>query len=359
MNTKQYLAPFAAALAVAALVTSPISAAQRKQASAGEKPTSPQAQMKKGEKPRVFVAAAAGTNEGWTNDITRQTLEEALVNSGRFDVIAGTQRDNILREQGFSNSDLVDPAQGAKVGRMIAAKYLISGTAQSVTLEEKKSGTGGFGSRLGGSLGGMVDKGAESKKQKVTAKIQIQMTDLEKGIIVPGSTKSYTLDSSQSSNGFTERTTDDPKQAAYRGIISTVAQRYIADMNALVPIEALVVAVKGNQVILNAGTNSGLQTGMKFEVYSEDDPIKDPSTGEVLDYNTTRWAVVRIAEAKERVAYADIVKTFTNGSPDATPNPSHIEAQMSVRSMPEGGGGAAPAVDESGSGGGKKKHKDN
>ena len=60
----------------------------------------------------------------------------------RFEVIAGTQRDNLLREQGFSNSDLVDPSQATKVGRMLSAKYVVSGTCQSLTTQEKKTGFG-------------------------------------------------------------------------------------------------------------------------------------------------------------------------------------------------------------------------
>lgn len=358
MNTKQYLSTAAVALAVVALVSSP-AAAQRKQASAGEKPTSPQAELKKGEKPRVFVAAAAGTNESWTNDITRQTLEEALVNSGRFEVIAGTQRDNLLQEQGFNNSDLVDPAQSAKVGRMLAARYVVSGTAQSVTLEQKKSGTGGLGGAFGGRLGGAVDSASSKKKETVTARVQIQMTDLEKGTIVPGSTKTYTLDSSKTSTSFESRSDDDPKEAAYRSIIAEVAKQYIADINALVPVEALVAAVKGSQVILNAGSNAGVIPGMRFEVYSEDDPIKDPATGEVLEYNTTRWAVIRVTDVRERASTAEIVKTFNNGSPDAAPDPSRIEAQMSARSLAEKAAAADAGATDSGGSKKDKKNKDN
>jgi curli biogenesis system outer membrane secretion channel CsgG len=353
MNTKKFLSSIAAGLAIAALVSAP-AAAQRKQASAGEKPTSPQAEMKKGEKPRVFVAAAAGTNETWTNDITRQTLEEALVNSGRFEVIAGTQRDNLLREQGFSNSDLVDPAQNAKVGRMLAAKYVVSGTAQSVTVSTKSSGTGGLGSRFGGGLGGIVDKGAEKNKQKVTARVQIQMTDLEKGTIVPGSTKTYELSNAETSTGFEQKSTDNPQEAGYRAIISEVAKRYISDVNALVPIEALVAAIKGSQVVLNAGSNAGVMPGMKFEIYEEGEAITDPATGEVLDRETTKVAVVTVASAAERTATADIVRTFTNGSPDGAPDPAKIVRSMSARSMPERGGAAATG--DEGGGGKKKKH---
>jgi curli biogenesis system outer membrane secretion channel CsgG len=356
MNTRRLAPPFAAAVAVALLVSVPLSvSAQRKQAGAKKDDQStPQSEMKKGGKPRLFVAAAANTNESWTNDITRQTLEEALVNSGRFEVIAGTQRDNLLREQGFSNSDLVDPSQATKVGRMLSAKYVVSATCQSITTSEKKSGSGGAFGRIGGGLGSIADKASEKNKQKVSATIQVQMTDLEKGTILLA--KTYNLDNSTESTGFEQRSTDNPQEAGYRTIVQNAAQQFVNGLNAAVPVEALVVSVDGGQIILNKGTAGGVQNGMRFEIYSEDAPIKDPSTGEVLGYKTTKYAVVVVTDAQERLSYAEIKRTFTNNSPDASPDPSKIIEQMSARSMTGGGdGGATPASDT----GKKKKDKGN
>jgi curli biogenesis system outer membrane secretion channel CsgG len=353
---RRLISPSAAIVAVALLVSVPLaSGAQRKQAGAKNEASTPQSEMKKGGKPRLFVASAANTNEAWTNDITRQTLEEALVNAGRFEVIAGTQRDNLLREQGFSNSDLVDPSQATKVGRMLSAKYVVSATCQSVTTTEKKSGSGGAFSRLGGSMGSLADKASEKNKQKVSATIQVQMTDLEKGTILLA--KTYNLDNSTESSGFEQRSTDNPQEAGYRTIVQLAAQQFVNGLNAAVPVDALVVSVDGNQVILNKGTSGGVQNGMRFEIYSEDAPIKDPSTGEVLGYKTSKYAVVVVTDAQERLSYAEVKRTFTNNSPDAAPDPSKIIEQMSARSMAGGGGdgGATPASD----GGKKKKDKGN
>jgi curli biogenesis system outer membrane secretion channel CsgG len=353
MTKKRSAFSLAVAVAAAILVAFPfVASAQRRQAGAKNEKTTPQSEMKKGGKPRVFIAASANTSESWTNDVTRQALEEALVNSGRFEVIAGTQRDNLLQEQGFSNSDLVDPAQNAKVGRMLAAKYVISGTCQSVTTEKKRSGLGGMGGRiLGGRVGSAADSASDKEKQKITVKIQIQMTDLEKGTILL--TKSYQKNTSETSGTFESRSTDNPQEAAYRNIVADVAQQFVGELGGAVPIEALVASIANDgRVILNAGSEAGVQQGMRFEVYSEDEPIKDPSTGEVLDYNTTKYAVIRVNEVKPRVAYAEIVKTFDGGAADPAPVASRIEKEMSVRSMV---GGGAPDGAEVQTGGKKKK----
>ncbi len=334
--SRRILIALISAFAVAALVVP--ATAQRKQAGADAPKETPQSEMKKGGKPRIYVAASAGTNEAWTNDITRQALEEALVNSGRFEVIAGTQRDNLLKEQGFSNSDLVDPAQNAKVGRMLAARYVVSGTCQSITTTTKS--TGGFGR-----LAGIGDQNLGSK---VSAQIQIQMTDLESGTILLA--RSYNEKSSQDS-GFGTSKTDNPQEAGYRGIITTVAQRFVGELGGTVPIEALIVLVEGGRVALSAGSSAGVSAGMRFEVYSEGEPIRNPATGEILSRRTTKWAVLRVTDVEEKLAWAEIVKTIGDGGvEDAAPNPSRIEAEMSARSIP----GAAATVDPAGK---KKKDK--
>jgi len=114
MNSRRFAASFVAALVLASVA---LAAPPQRKTGGSAKGEGPEKEMKAGGKPRIFVATSAGGNENWTNDITRQSLEEALVNSGRFEVIAGTQRDNLLHEQGFANSDVVDPNESVKVGR--------------------------------------------------------------------------------------------------------------------------------------------------------------------------------------------------------------------------------------------------
>jgi curli biogenesis system outer membrane secretion channel CsgG len=343
MNSRRFVASFAAVVLLASVA---LAAAPQRKTGGKAEGGGPQKELKAGGKPRIFVATSANTNESWTNDITRQSLEEALVNSGRFEVIAGTQRDNLLREQGFANSDVVSPTDSVKVGRMIAAKYVVSGTCQSVTTEKKS--TGGFGG-----LGGKVGLGGDRElSSKVTAKVQIQLTNLETGEIVLA--KSYDEKGGESTLGT--RSSDNAQEAAYRDIITRVARQFVSELGGQVPITAIVALVEGNRVALTAGAAAGVQPGMRFEVFAEGDAIKNPATGEVLSVKKTRYAVLRVTTVEDKLAWADIVKTFAdNGAEDAAPTASRIEAEMSAQSL--AGGGAAAG--DNGGGGKKKKDKNN
>lgn len=340
MNNRRLAASFVALLVLTSIA---VAAPQRKTGGSAEG-GGPAKDMKAGGKPRLFVATSAPSNEVWTNDITRQSLEEALVNSGRFEVIAGTQRDNLLQEQGFANSDVVDPNNSVKVGRMLAAKYVVSGTCQSVTTE--KTGTGGLGGRMGGRLG--LGGGNQELSSKVTAKVQIQLTDLETGTIV----LARTYDEKGGESTLGTKTSDNAQESAYRDIIARVSQRFVAELGASVPIAALVAALDGGQVILTAGSGAGVKEGMRFEVFAEGDAVKNPATGEIISIKKVKYAVLRVVRVEDKASWAEIVRTFAdNGAEDPAPNPSRVEPEMSAQSM-AGGGGAAEG------GGGKRDKKD-
>lgn len=344
MNRSKYAVSLLAVLVLAstALAATP----QRKTGGGVDAKATPATEMKAGGKPRLFVATSAETNETWANPVTRQALENALVNSGRFEVIAGAQRDNLLKEQGFANSDVVSPTDSVKVGQMLAAKYVVSGTCQSVTTDS--TSTGGIGGAVGGRFGMGGNKELSSK---VVAKVQIQLLDLEKGTVVLS--REYEEKGGESTMGTKNST--NKEEAAYRDIITRVAARFVAELGDSVPIEALVALVEGNRVALTAGGAAGVKPGMKFEVFAEGEAIKHPVTGKVISRKTYKYAVLVVESVEDELAWASIKRTFDDaGTEDAVPNPGRVSAEMSARSM---SGPAGAAAGDAGGGGKKKKDK--
>src|SRR5918996_335589 len=62
----------------------------------------------KGGKPRIVVLATGSNSTMWTTNVATATLEDVITQSGRFELIAGAQREQLFKEQGFNNSQLVD-----------------------------------------------------------------------------------------------------------------------------------------------------------------------------------------------------------------------------------------------------------
>jgi hypothetical protein len=273
-------------------------------------------------KPRVVVIGTGSGDTSWTINITTATLEDALTAGGRFELITAAQRDRILSEQGFNNSDLVDPKQATRVGRLLSAKFIIIGNALDVSLSKAK--TSGIGSLIGRSnLPGDVSADVKSK-------VQIQMIDAETGVLKIS--KSY--EEKTSKNTLTKSSSEtDMRQEGYRKAMEKIATLFSQEVGTSVPVGGLVVFVRGGRVAIDLGSEQAVQVGQEFEVYSEDEPIKN-AAGQVLSYVTTKYARLRVASVEPKLAWTTVVETYNeNGSPDAQPKLDRIQVNYSVRQL--------------------------
>ncbi|MBI2424656.1 MAG: hypothetical protein HYV27_17630, partial [Candidatus Hydrogenedentes bacterium] len=71
-----------------------------------------------------------------------EMLTDALVNSGRFVVVERAIIDKVMEEQARGESGGVAAGSAAKVGRLLGAKFLVSGAITSYNVSEKKEQTG-------------------------------------------------------------------------------------------------------------------------------------------------------------------------------------------------------------------------
>ena len=67
-------------------------------------------------------------------------------------------------------------------------------------------------------------------------------------------------------------------------------------------LDARVADVNGSSVTINAGSAAGLQAGQTFTIFHKGKEIKDPTTGEVLDVQTTPIGQLTITTVRERIA---------------------------------------------------------
>ncbi len=288
----------------------------------------------KGGKPKVIIAAVAPSNASWAKDITEAELENVMVQLGRFTVLSRSSLDTILQEQKIAQSDLADPSKATAVGKLLTARYAVIG--KCTTVEEKE---GGGGTKIGGF-------GVGSKKSEMNVAVKIQLIDVQTGQIVDSQdyTDKVEVKSTSVSGSVAGRSggTGDQKSIArettYRDMVKNFASKFASRLSLSIPIEALVVAVKGGEVAIDAGENSAVKPGMVFEVYSEGEPIRN-AAGEVLSYDRTRHARIRVTRVEPKLAWAEIVKTFDNNKKaDPAPNPDRIKRDYAVRQVKQGEG---------------------
>jgi len=155
------------------------------------------------------------------------------------------------------------------------------------------------------------------------------MIDAETGVVKIS--KSY--EQTVSKGSLTKaRSEDDTVREGYRKAMETIAVQFAGEFGASVPTEGLVVLVRGGRVALDLGSEQ-VQVGQEFEVYSQDEPIKN-AAGEVLSYVTSKYARLKIAQVEPKLSWATVITTYDeNGNPDAQIKLDRIKVNYSVRQV--------------------------
>jgi len=282
----------------------------------------------KSAKQRVVVIGTGSSDIQWTTNVTTATLEDAILQSGRFELITGAQRDKLLSEQGFNNSDLVDPKHATQVGKLLSARYIIIGNALDVTASTRKvPHTGGLLNRVG--VGG-----GDEVSSDVKAKVQIQMIDAQTGVVKLS--RSYEEKVSKDTMTRSQGESDKLREG-YRTAMQKISVQFAREFGMSVPIEGLVVFAKGDRFAIDIGEDQAARVGQDFQIYTEDEPIKN-AKGEILSYSVTRYALVRVNKVEPKLSWVSVVATYDeSGNKDPQPHLDRIKVNYSVKQVDSSG----------------------
>jgi len=100
-------------------------------------------------------------------------LTNELAATGKFRMVERSQLESVLQEQNLAASGRVQGGTGARIGKLVGADYLVTGTVTSY--EENTKGTGGGVSFKGISLGG--------KSQRAYLAVDLRVIDATTGEI--------------------------------------------------------------------------------------------------------------------------------------------------------------------------------
>jgi len=185
--------------------------------------------------------------------IVAEWLITALVKEGRFDVIERRLLEKVLEEQKIGVSGLVDESSASKLGRVLGAKIVITGSL-------------------------MEFQGVMEANARI---IEVETSS----IIAAENVKSTSA-------------------AKLEDLVVQMAEKIIRDF----PLEGYIVQRQGDKVLIDLGKRTGVKPGMQFMVYKEGRIIKHPKTGEVLDIERIETGTVEITEVKTKTADGVIKK---------------------------------------------------
>lgn len=207
---------------------------------------------------RLSVAVLPFTTKGQASNggesVTEKMITQ-LVNMRRFRVIERGAIDQVIKEQNFGMSDMVDEQAALKVGKIAGADAIVIG---SVNVEA------GF------------------------AKVSARLIDTETSETIVAR----------------EEKTDLTSTAMIESLVEKVA---INIYNDLPLVEGFVISVESDLIYIDLGTAAGVRKGSKCVAYREGDPIKHPITKEVLGKRVTKLSELVAIEVQEKLAVSKIV----------------------------------------------------
>jgi len=191
--------------------------------------------------------------------IVAEWLITALVKEGRFDVIERRLLEKVLAEQKIGVSGVVDETSASKLGKVLGAKVVITGSV-----------------------------------------LQFQnILEVNARIIEVESSSIIAAESAKSTSAVT-----------LEELVVEMAQKIIKDF----PLEGYVVLRDKNSVLIDLGHQVGVRRGMKFVAYKEGRIIKHPKTGEVLDIETIEIGNIEITDVSQKTATGTVMSEV---APDA------------------------------------------
>jgi len=310
-----------------------------------------QAQSAANRKPRVAVLdfdygtvmSASSSIFGTNVDIGRgisALLVTNLVRNGSFSVIDRDALSTVLAEQNFSNSNRADPASAARIGKVLGVDYIIVGTITQFGNETNKQNVGGGGGNWHGFGVGSI--GHSNSKANVAIDARIINVDTAE-ILAAAEGKGESSRSGLAlgggggnwkgmgagnvdfgSSNFQSTIIGEATKKAVDALATDLGTQASRLTVRAVKIDALIAAVDGGQIILNAGARAGIHSGDQLTVVRVGREIKDPATGQVIRRLTSTIGTIQAVDVDDTLSVCNVVSGsgFQVGDHAVTPGTS-------------------------------------
>ena len=275
------------------------------------------------------VQAIFGTQMNIGQGIQAMVVKR-VAEGGKFTVVERKKIGAVMKEQDFNASNRVKQGSGARVGQIRGADLTLAGDIVVFGRDDRKT-SAGVGAGVFGAGGGVI--GGSKGEYKAVVVLDYRIIDEETSEIVgTGEARGESKRTSKSfgaamfaggvgvgggysmtSSNFGETIIGEATMDAVNKIAANINS---ADLTGGAggrenDLDAKVADVSGSSITINAGTAAGLRVGQTFTIYHKGKEIKDPSTGEVLDVQTTPLGTLTITVVRDKIS----VGNYAGGAP--------------------------------------------
>ncbi len=253
------------------------------------------------------------SGESWYNhDVgtgMADMLTTALFKTGKFNMVERQAIQKVLEEQALGASGAVTQNSAAKLGKLLGAGAIITG---SVTEFGVKDGGGKIGG-LGGMTKGLVS-GFGVKSFTARTAIDLRIIDTSTGEIILaesafGEETSRSLDfDSWKAPDFEIGGKDFDNSLIGKSTRKAIDSLVDKIDNAMKKIswKGYILKVNGNDIWINSGSDSGIKEGMKFKVRSPGEEVED-AEGKIYIIPGDDVAVIEVVKVLPSLSKVKII----------------------------------------------------
>jgi curli biogenesis system outer membrane secretion channel CsgG len=257
----------------------------------------------------------------------RAMLVTRLAQANKVVIVERAKMATLTKEQDFNASNRVKQGSGARIGQISGADALLSGDIVVFGRDDKKKSVKG-----GGLIGGVIGGIASSKNEdKAVVVIDYRLIDAETSeIIATGEAKGESVRKGNAlgaiggalgkgvagvqidmtSSNFAQTIIGEATQDCVNKLADILLEQTSNMKKTVREVEGRVADVSGKTLVLNVGSNDGVNVGEVFEILNIVREVKDPVTKETLDVVTEKTGEMTITSVRDKVATG----TYT-GSP--------------------------------------------
>ncbi|MFQ5551227.1 MAG: CsgG/HfaB family protein, partial [Gemmatimonadales bacterium] len=215
-------------------------------------------------------------------------LITALVRAGRFTVVERDRLDMVMEELTLQESDRIDPATAAEVGRLLGAELVVFGMVTSATEQ-------------------LVDKFAYDEVQ-VEVAVDIRAVSTTDGRVVI-SESAQGLDDARIITTADGRIVSGPTDYDPLYVRATAAALdQVSDLvSNTAPLIGFVISVNDRSAVIDLGAGRGVQLNDRFIVFRRGQELRHPVTRERIGWQKTVLAVLEVRVVEASLSTGEIV----------------------------------------------------
>jgi len=265
-----------------------------------------------------YVQAIFGTHIPLGEGI-RSMMVTRIGAGGKLTVVERKKIETLTKEQDFGASGRVKRGTNARIGQIRGADLTLMGDIVVFGRDDRRNSAvvGGGGGGIGGIFGG------SKKEEKAVVVLNFRLASTETSeIILTGEARGESKRVSKGfggmffgggavgggavdmrSSNFAETIIGEATMDAVNKLCEQLNGGALSGAPSRADeLDARVADFTNGTLIINAGANEGLATGMTFTVYRKGKEIKDPVTGEVLDVQTDAIGKMTVTTVREKIA---------------------------------------------------------